>query len=96
MPSRLRDILQQETPDIIGKILRVASKSPCIFSSAAINDSGKNLSCVILEGNAEPVKFKRLGLRDVFCSCYGTHQELKRCYGIAKEDIIREVKHLLK
>lgn len=55
---------------------------------------GSSVAEVILEGNCPPVKFKRLGINDCFCSFYGTHQELKSHYGIAKEDIIREVINL--
>lgn len=54
---------------------------------------GDSVASVIFEEGI-PVKFKRLGIRDTFCSYYGTHQELKSHYGIAKEDIIREVKEL--
>ena len=80
-------------------ILQAAGENKAILTLEEHNIEGgfgSSVADVILEGSAEPVKFKRLGLRDAFCSCYGTHQELKRCYGIAKEDIIREVKHLLK
>ena len=56
---------------------------------------GSSVADVILEGNGAPIKFKRLGVNDTFCSYYGTHQELKSHYGLAREDIIREVKCLL-
>lgn len=56
---------------------------------------GSSVADVILEGNGAPIKFKRLGVNDTFCSYYGTHQELKSRYGLAREDIIREVKCLL-
>ncbi len=55
---------------------------------------GSSVADVILERSDAPVKFKRLGLNDTFCSYYGTHQELKSHYGLAKRDIIREVKRL--
>ena len=57
---------------------------------------GSSVASVILEGNCPPVKFKRLGINDCFCSFYGTHHELKSHYGIAKDDIVREVKSLYK
>lgn len=57
---------------------------------------GSSVASLILEEIDSSVKFKQLGLKDVFCSCYGTHQELKSHYGIAKDDISREVKGLLK
>ena len=57
---------------------------------------GSIVASVILEENNFPVKFKRLGVKDTFCSYYGSHRELKSHYGIAKDDIIREVKKLYK
>lgn len=57
---------------------------------------GSSVASIVLEGGAHNVKFKRLGIKDCFCSFYGTHQELKKHYGIAKEDIIREAINLYK
>ncbi len=57
---------------------------------------GSSVAGVILEGVDLPIKFKRLGLEDLFCSQYGTHQELKSHYGLAIEDIMREVRTLCK
>ena len=52
---------------------------------------GSSIASVILEESYSQIKFKRIGLKDAFCSYYGTHQELKSRCGIAKEDIVREV-----
>ncbi len=49
---------------------------------------------IILEECDRHIKFKRLGVPDIFCSFYGTHQELKEHYGLAKKDIVREVTKL--
>lgn len=57
---------------------------------------GSSIASVILEENKSQIKFKRIGLNDIFCSFYGTHQQLKTHYGITKEDIIREVINLIK
>ncbi len=57
---------------------------------------GSSVASVILEGINVPVKFKRLGLEDSFCSYYGTHQELKSHYGLTGEDIMREARALCK
>lgn len=57
---------------------------------------GESVSSVILENYNQPVNFKRLGIKDCFCSYYGKHQELKSHFGIAKEDIVREVRNLYK
>ena len=78
-------------------ILHAARETKAILTLEEHNiegSFGSSVAEVILEGNCPPVKFKRLGINDCFCSFYGTHQELKSHYGIAKEDIIREVKYL--
>ena len=78
-------------------ILHAARETKAILTLEEHNIEGgfgSSVAAVILEGNGPPVKFKRLGIDDCFCSFYGTHQELKSHYGIAKEDIIREVKYL--
>jgi len=78
-------------------ILHAARETKAILTLEEHNVEGgfgSSVVEVILEGNCPPVKFKRLGINDCFCSFYGTHQELKSHYGIAKEDIIREVINL--
>ena len=78
-------------------ILQAAGETRAILTVEEHNIEGgfgNSVAGVILEGNGSPVKFKRLGINDCFCSFYGTHQELKSHYGIAKEDIIREVINL--
>jgi len=78
-------------------ILHAAGETKAILTLEEHNVEGgfgSSVAEVILEGNCPPVKFKRLGINDCFCSFYGTHQELKSHYGIAKEDIIREVINL--
>ncbi len=78
-------------------ILQAARETKLILTVEEHNIEGgfgSSVADVILEGNDIPIKFKRLGVNDTFCSYYGTHQELKSHYGIAKEDIIREVKCL--
>lgn len=78
-------------------ILHAARETKAILTVEEHNIEGgfgSSVAAVILEGNGPPVKFKRLGIDDCFCSFYGTHQELKSHYGIAKEDIIREVINL--
>jgi len=78
-------------------ILHAARETKAILTLEEHNVEGgfgSSVAEVILEGNCPPVKFKRLGINDCFCSFYGTHQELKSHYGIAKKDIIREVINL--
>lgn len=75
-------------------ILQAASETSAILTVEEHNIEGglgSSVASVILEGNETPIKFKRLGVKDTFCSFYGTHQELKNHCGIAREDIVREV-----
>lgn len=78
-------------------ILHAACETKAILTLEEHNVEGglgSSVASIILEESDVPIKFKRLGINDCFCSFYGTHQELKSHYGIAKEDIIREVKYL--
>lgn len=78
-------------------ILHAARETKAILTLEEHNVEGgfgSSVASVILEESDVPIKFKRLGINDCFCSFYGTHQELKSHYGLAKEDIIREVKYL--
>ncbi len=80
-------------------ILQAATETGAILTVEEHNIEGgfgSSVASVILEGNGAPIKFKRLGVKDTFCSYYGSHQELKNYYGIAKEDIAREVINLYK
>jgi transketolase len=78
-------------------ILQAARETRAILTVEEHNIEGgfgSSVASVILEANDTPIKFKRLGVKDVFCSYYGSHQEVKSHCGIAKEDIITEVKNL--
>lgn len=55
---------------------------------------GDSVASVILESCNERVKFKRIGINDVFCSWYGTYIEIKEHYGLTKENIVKQVKNL--
>lgn len=59
-----------------------------------IGGLGESIAAVILEENV-PVKFARLGLRDRFCSGYGSHEYLKQKCGLSAADIARTAKALL-
>ncbi len=78
-------------------ILQAATETGAILTVEEHNIEGgfgSSVASVILEGNDAPIKFKRLGVKDTFCSYYGSHQELKSYYGLAKEDIITAAKYL--
>ena len=75
-------------------ILQAARETRAILTVEEHNIEGgfgSSVAGVILEGNDVPIRFKRLGVKDTFCSYYGSHQELKSYYGIAKDDIVGEV-----
>ena len=82
--------------DIILKAARETGTIITIEEHNLEGGLGSSIASVILEENRQPIKFKRIGLKDEFCSYYGTHQELKSHCGIAKDDIVREVISLSK
>jgi len=56
---------------------------------------GASVASVILEGkNDTSIKFKRMGINDVFCSYCGSYEDIKEHYGLTKENIVKEVKKL--
>ena len=56
---------------------------------------GDSVASVILEENYKPIKFKRMGINDVFCSYCGSYQDIKEYYGLTKEEIIKQMKNLI-
>ena len=80
--------------DIILKAARETGSIITIEEHNLEGGLGSSIASVILEKNIHPIKFKRIGLKDEFCSYYGTHQELKSHCGIAKDDIVREAINL--
>ena len=56
---------------------------------------GDSVARVILEdNNSKLIKFKRMGIKDVFCSYCGDYDGIKEYYGLTKENIIKNVKKL--
>lgn len=55
---------------------------------------GESIARVILEDNSPQVIFKRMGIKDVFCSYNGTYHEVQKYYGLSTENIIMQVKNL--
>ena len=56
---------------------------------------GDSIARILLEEYDDNVKFKRIGIDDVFCSYYGTYEDVKEYYGLSKDNIISGVKSLL-
>lgn len=79
-------------------ILKAAQETKAILTVEEHSISGglgSAVAEVIIENHRLPVKFKRLGLNDVFPMGYGTYQEMKEINGLSKDDISRAVKDLL-
>jgi transketolase len=56
---------------------------------------GESIARVIMEEHDDIVKFKSIGIDDVFCSYYGTYEEVKDHYGLTQKNIIDGVKSIL-
>lgn len=82
--------------DIIFKAARETGTIITIEEHNIEGGFGNSVASLILENIGTQVKFKQLGLKDAFCSYYGTHQELKNHCGLAKENIVKEVIDLSK
>lgn len=78
-------------------ILRAARETKAILTieeHTIYGGLGSAVAEVILENNLTSVRFKRLGLNDVFPSGYGTYDEMKEINGLSKNHIIKEAKLL--
>jgi len=80
--------------DIILRAARGTGTILTVEEHTIIGGLGSAVAEVLLENNDVPIKFKRLGLKGVFPSGYGSYQEMKEMNGLSKKDIVREVKCL--
>lgn len=55
---------------------------------------GSAVAEVLQESCLSPIQFKRLGLRDVFPSGYGSYEDMKELNGLSKKDIIEAAKSI--
>ena len=46
---------------------------------------------ILLESDIPPIKFKGIGIKDVFCSYYGSYDDIKEYYGLTRQNIINEI-----
>lgn len=78
-------------------ILKAAGETKAILvveEHAIDGGLGSAVAEVILEGNIGSVRFKRLGLNNVFPSGYGTYDEMKEVNFLSKKNISEEAKKL--
>jgi transketolase len=57
---------------------------------------GSAVAAVLAESGNSHVAFKRIGIRDCFCSQVGSQAYLSKCYALSVEDIVSEAVQLLK
>jgi len=78
-------------------ILKAAEETKVILTveeHSVFGGLGSAVSEILLEECNICIQFKRLGLKGVFSSEYGSHEDMKRINGISVKDIIRESKKL--
>jgi transketolase len=79
-------------------ILKAAHDTGAILTveeHTIIGGLGSAVAEVLLD-NKSSVKFKRLGLNNVFASGYGSYEEMKEINGLSKMDIVEVVKKMIK
>jgi len=82
-----------------GIILKAARETKAILTVEEHHIEGglgDSIASVILEDGSKQIKFKRMGIKDVFCSYCGSYEDIKERYGLTKENIINEMKNLLR
>lgn len=80
-------------------ILKAASETAAILTveeHSIVGGLGSAVAEIIAENRVSSLKFKRMGLKGVFASGYGSYDEMKKANGLAKDDIVREAKLLLR
>lgn len=80
-------------------ILKAAAETKAILTveeHTVIGGLGSAVAQVIAENVKTAVKFKCLGLNDVFTSGYGSYDEMKEINGLSQAHIIKSAKHLYK
>lgn len=80
--------------EIILKAARETQAVLTVEEHTILGGLGGSVAEVLLENNKSCIQFKRLGLKGVFPSSYGSYQEMKEINGLSKKDIVREAKAL--
>jgi len=78
-------------------ILEAASETKAILTveeHSVFGGLGSAVADVLLQNSKRPVKFRKLGLNDIFPAGYGTYQEMKETNGLSKSHIIKEIRYL--
>lgn len=80
-------------------ILKAARETKLIVTieeHSIIGGLGSAIAEVLAESNISPVRFKRIGIRDSFCTQVGNQEYLQRAYSLSVESIKHEVLKLIK
>lgn len=78
-------------------ILKAAKETGAVLTveeHTIIGGLGSAVAEVLMENSGVATKFKRLGLKGVFPSGYGSYQDMKEINGLSSKDIIKEAKIL--
>ena len=78
-------------------IFKAAKETKALFSieeHSVVGGLGSAIADVIVQSDMAGVKFRMLGLNDVFAEGYGSVQELRAKYGFDKHSIIKAVKEV--
>ena len=79
-------------------IVQVARETRAVLTVEEHNLAGglgEAVSSVILENSLAPLKFHSMGIRERFCSGYGSQKYMREKYGLGVQDIVRNAKKLL-
>ncbi len=67
-----------------------------VENNTVVGGLGSAVAEVLAEQFSGSLAFKRLGIRDCFCTAYGSHSDLKKQYGLDPASIAQEAAALIK
>lgn len=79
-------------------VLKAARETKAVITveeHSIVGALGSAVAEVILEKCDKSVKFKRMGLNDVFCDRYGSVQDLRQIHGLSSEALVKNINQLL-
>lgn len=75
-------------------IVKAAAETKTLITvenHSIIGGTGSVVAEVLAEESRAPFRLKRLGIKDEFCMQYGSHEELKKYYGLDADSIVKTV-----